>query len=294
MSNLMKNVETVNSVVRTLLVFTIVGGIGAASWFGYSTYQANQNMGQTLGKTQEELNTARSELEVKTHQLVQKSNELIQKEEMLVEKDGQIEDLNVEIFEKDEKIVKLDTAIRLLKVDHRLARIKIVEQGMNAETKRPFTIVEFQEVNDENQPIDDPKRFTLKGDTVYVDTWVVKFEDRYIEEADILRSTSMCMFKTIYGNIDGPEGGYKLEKEGTRPKAYGRGTKLNDFEKKIWDDFWTIANSPDQAKNLGIRAIHGETNFIKAVPGKVYKIELRSSGGITTKPGEDLPSPNRS
>jgi hypothetical protein len=290
----MKNVETLNSVIRTVLALAIVGGISAAGWFGYSTYQENQNMEQTLDQTKEDLDTARTELEIKANELTKKNKELVQKDELIVEKDGQIEDLNVEIVIKDEEIVKLDTAIRLLKVDHRLAIIKVLEQGLDPETKKTFTIVEFQEVNDESKPIDDPKQFRLKGDTVYIDTWVVKFEDRYIEEADILRSTSMCMFKSIYGNMDGPEGGYKLEKEGTRPNAYGRGTALNDFEKKIWNDFWTIANSPERAKDLGIRAIHGDANFIKVMPGKSYRIELRSSGGLTTKPGEDLPSPNRS
>src|SRR5690606_35677311 len=41
MAGFMKAIETVNSAVRTLVAVVLVGMLGVAGWFGYSTYNAN-------------------------------------------------------------------------------------------------------------------------------------------------------------------------------------------------------------------------------------------------------------
>ena len=66
--------------------------------------------------------------------------------------------------------------------------------------------------------------------TVYIDCWIVKFDDKYIEEAALHRSTSLCLFKSIYGELDGPVASYSLEEVGARPMAYARGSKLTEFD----------------------------------------------------------------
>ena len=35
------------------------------------------------------------------------------------------------------------------------------------------------------------------------------------------------------------------------------------------------------ARQMGVRAIHGEAPFIETRPGKTYSVELRASGGLT-------------
>jgi len=54
---------------------------------------------------------------------------------------------------------------------------------------------------------------------------------------------------------------------------------LSDFEKKIWDDFWRIANDPQRSAELGIRALHGDAVSIKVEKGKTYRVTVRASGG---------------
>ena len=119
---------------------------------------------------------------------------LKKKDDQLREKEVEINDLNVEIEEKDEQIVKLDTSLRLLKVDHRLADIKVLDIK-NDENGKSILEVEFQEINDEGEPIDDAKPFSLIGDEIRIDAWVVQFDDKYVEQADLDRSTSICLFK---------------------------------------------------------------------------------------------------
>jgi hypothetical protein len=121
---------------------------------------------------------------------------------------------------------------------------------------------------------------------IYVDYLTVQFEDKYIEKSDLDRATSIALFQRIFGEHQEPAKGFQLDTVGTRPTAYARGTQMSDFEKKIWDDFWLIANDQKRAQELGIDALQGKAVAIRAQPGKSYEIKLRSTGDITIRPIE--------
>jgi hypothetical protein len=61
---------------------------------------------------------------------------------------------------------------------------------------------------------------------------------------------------------------------------------MSDFERKIWNDFWLIANDNSRAAELGIFAAHGSAVSMRVKPGMSYQIELRSTGTMTMKPVE--------
>jgi hypothetical protein len=119
----------------------------------------------------------------------------------------------------------------------------------------------------------------------------VNFEDKYIEKSAINRATSIALFQRIFGEHQEPAKGFQLDTVGTRPTAYARGTQMSDFEKRIWDDFWLIANDNNRAKELGIDAMQGKAVAIRAQPGKSYEIKLRSTGDITIRPIEPKAAP---
>jgi hypothetical protein len=293
----MESIKTINSAVRTILATVVIGGVGFGSWFGYTTYRGNEI---ELSNAQAELKTKNNTIETLNGQLSEKDKLLTMKEEQLAEKDvelaekdNEISALNVDIEEKKVEIARLETSLHLLKVTHRLARLTVIDQITDEETGEIKTVVEFVEVNDDGQPIDVPRKFDIKGDVVYVDNWVVKFDDKYIEQADIDRSTSLCLFRRIFGEFQEPNEGYELDRRGTRPTAYARGGEMTPFERKIWDDFWNIANDPAKAKQLGIRAAHGEAVSIKVRKGKAYKVLLRSTGDLSLAPDEMATVDNR-
>ena len=106
-------------------------------------------------------------------------------------------------------------------------------------------------------------------------------------------ATSIALFQRIFGEHQEPAKGFQLDTVGTRPTAYARGTQMSDFEKKIWDDFWLIANDNKRAQELGIDAIQGKAVAIRAQPGKSYEIKLRSTGDMTIRPIESKAPPAR-
>ena len=253
MSKLMENVKTVNSVVRTGIFACLMGGLGYGSYVGYNEYI---KPGIEAKKVFAELDELKAEYQLK-------SNELDQT-----------------IIEND----KLKTSNRLLKVDRRMANIEILDLLKN-ENGEPSMQVRFTELDRNNQPLSAPKEFELRGDKMYVDCLVVKFDDKYIEQADALRSASLCVFKSIFGNLDGPEGSKPLDthSQDDYPAVYTDNAKSR-FEQQIWGDFWRLANDEQSQEELGIRAIHGQANYMKVQKGKIYKVTVRASGAPSLEP----------
>ena len=193
------------------------------------------------------------------------------------------------------KAERLEVAMQLLKVQHRVARLKVLDQrevaaptadSSDAEAKKLVTRIEFVEVNDDGQPIGKPREFDIEGDLVFIDYLRVTFDDRYIELSDLDRSTAICLFQRIFGEHQEPIDGFQIDDVGTRPTAYARGGEMSDFERKIWNDFWSIANDPQRAAELGIHAAHEVASAMRVQPGKTYEVKLRSTGDMTIRPVE--------
>ena len=250
MRSVNETMRTVNTTLRTLIMTVLVG---AAGYGGYVAYDMYHEPHKQLADKQAELEKALENLESNKKKLAETAAELD----------------------------RTKVAMQLLKVRHRLARLKCLEQKPNPETGKLESTVEFVEVNDEGLPIGQPKQFKLAGDLVYLDYLTVKFDDKYIEQSDLDRSTAIALFQRIFGEHEEPIKGQRLDDVGTRPTAYARGTPMSDFEKKIWDDFWLIANDPTRARELGIIAINGEAPSMRVQPGKTYEIDLRATGDMS-------------
>jgi hypothetical protein len=277
-------ISNVNSALRNLLLLVLIAGAGIAGYKGYDLYNAPR---QQLADKQAELEKAAASLKQVTDDLAVKQKE--------------VTELGSKLTETKEKLEKVELAKKLLLVQHRLARLKVLDQHEVASlnpvtpsdgTKTPpsksnvLTKVEFTEVNEHGEAIGQSKQFEIDGDMVYVDYLNVTFDDKFVEQADLDRSTSLVLFQRVFGEHQQPVQGFQLDTVGTRPTAYGRGTETSDFEKKIWDDFWLIANDPKRAADLGIRAANGEAVSIRVRPGKTYEIDLKASGGMTIRPVE--------
>ena len=115
--------------------------------------------------------------------------------------------------------------------------------------RRAFrTTLEFFEVNSEGAPIDEQRRqFEIEGDRVYVECLVAKFEDKYVEQADLDRATAICLFQRIFGEYQQPQDGFRIDEIGSSPTSYARGGKMSEFEKTIWKDFWEFASNPQKS-----------------------------------------------
>jgi hypothetical protein len=265
--SLIDSVKTLNSAIRTGLLAVLVAVVGTVGFFGYSEYTKRERLirdqTEKIKETEEQVAVLQSDLQ----------NRL-----------AEIEALNINLQQKIEIIEKLETAMHLLKTDQRLAQLRVLNIERNESGVAVTTDLEFVEFSPTGDPLSEPKRFSLPGDVIYIDNWVVKFDDQYVERADIERGTSLCLFRRVFSEEQTPMQGFSLDEVGMRPQAYARGGVLTEFEKKLWSEFWEFANDPVQATKMGIRAANGEAVSIKVREGKVYEISLRASGGLSIEP----------
>lgn len=267
MGSIVDSVRALNSAVRTALATIFVAVLAFATYFGYSEYTERDRLFQDQ---QAQIEDAKAQV--------------VSLQTTLADKDGQIRQLGEDIQIKDEQIVKLETSVQLLKTDQRLARLNVLAIERDADGRALQSRLEFVELSPQGEPISEPKRFELPGDLVYVDNWIIKFDDRYIEKGDIERGTSLCLFRRIFSEQQLPTEGISLDEVGMRPQAYSRGGVATEFEQKLWSDFWEFANDPQRAAEMGIRAANGEAISIKVRESKSYNIELRTSGGLSIQP----------
>ena len=249
MSNVISNLS---QIVRGLVAIIILTLVGSGGWVVYQTY----------------------------HERVLLDRELQEKTIALAEKTAEVERLTKENQ-------KLHLALRLLKIDHRVAEISVLDQQDGPEHLR--TRFQFVELTKDGSPIGEKKVFTIEGNTIYVDAWVIKYADELIEKGDPLRSTSVCLFRRIFGEYQEPSEGFPLDPSGSRPAVYSQGNEISPVERDIWTNFWQYANNPAKMKQAGLRAVHGEAPSVRLEPGKLYKLELRASAGLSIV-AEDLPA----
>jgi len=273
---MLKSLDSFSNFIRAVVSLGVLGVVGAGGWLGWNHYHGRD---LALERTEGDLKAALQERDDLARDVA------TQKEEIGV--------LQVDVAAKAREIERLATALNLLKVDHRIAQIDVLrrEEGVPGDASTLTTTFTFVEVDGAGQPLEQPRQFTIDGDVVYVEAWVVKFEDKLVEEGDPLRGTSICLFRRIFGEHQQPSEGFPIEAVGSRPAAYSRGSEPSDVEKEIWTNFWDYATDRAKAQAAGVRVADVEAKANKLLPGKRYRVELRSSGGLSIVP-EDAPQPS--
>lgn len=269
---LAKTVELANQSVRTGISLTLLLAAVVGGYWGYSKYQGSQQAWEDLST---ELTAAQAEL--------------VSAQAARAELQAQVAEQAATIETQGRELERLATAIRLLKVDHRVAQIAVRRQWTDEETGGLLTQFEFVEIDAQGRPLTTPQLITIEGAVAYIDAWVVKYRDEHVEQGDPLRSTSVCLFRRVFGENQKPSEGHPLDPVGLRPAAYSPGDAMTPAEVEIWENFWEYANDPVRAEEAGVRAAQGEAPSIQLQEGRRYTLTLRASGGLTIV-ADDSPS----
>lgn len=279
-----QRLAVLNQAVRTFMLLALTGLLGYGGYYGYQRYVVPAR----------ELETVRADFE-------RVQNELLESRK-------QIEQQTIEIKKLSDENDRLTTSLRLIKVDRRLAYLTVTDMGPDPETGETLMKVLFTEVDLDGRQVGKRRVFSLKGGLLNVDCWLAKFEDKYIEQADLVRGTSLCIIRGIRGDKDT---GLQSIDEGAayadalpggdgadpRPPAYQTLGQISDLEQKIWSDFWRVANDNQLQQELGLRAVHGQVNYIQVEAGATYQLDLRASDGgsirrVDQPPAVALPQPD--
>lgn len=265
-------IQSTIAVVRTLLLGGLVVVAGWWTWF----------LRGKLGEGEEQLLQTRAQVTALTEEAQKREAHIEELDRTLVQRERTIEEQQATIATKEAEILALDAALELLKIDHRLAEIRVLEQQTD-EQGAVHTVVRFVELGPDGEPLSEGIEARVEGRTVYVETLVIKFDDRFVEEGDALRGTSICLFRRLFGENQRPIDGVEIDAAGEQPLVYRGDDPTPPLHRDLWNRFWEYANDPDLAHERGVRAIHGEAPFIELRPDRRYRVELRSSGGLTIR-----------
>ena len=259
------------NVTLFLLTLCIGGAVALGGWWTLF-------LRERFGDNEAELAERQQRIELLTEEVSAKDAHIDQL-------DGEILVLDERVDNLEQDVVRLETSLQLIKVDHRLAELEVLEQFPDPEDpEKTISRVRFVEFDVDGVALGEPKDFEIRGKSVYVETLIVKFEDSLVESGDPLRGSSICLFRRLFGEDQEPSQGEAIDTAGTQPLVYGGDTLPDPSIEALWRDFWDLANDPDQAQERGVRAMHGEAPFIEVRPGKKYQLTLRASGGLSIKP----------
>jgi hypothetical protein len=261
--------QSAAALIRTLL---LGGALVLAGWWTWF-------LRGKLGDGERRLAESQAQVAGLTEDLRAREARIEELGQTLVERDAEIEAQRAEIL-------ALGAALELLKVDHRLAEIRVLDQGSDSDGA-PYTRVQFVELGPDGEPLGEGVEAIVRGRTVYVETLVIKFDDSFVESGDALRGTSICLFRRLFGEDQRPTDGIPIDTAGEQPLVYAGDEPPPPLHRDLWNRFWEYANDPELASERGVRAIHGEAPFIELRPGRRYRVELRASGGLSIRTLED-------
>lgn len=188
------------------------------------------------------------------------------------------------IEELERRKSELEAFVRRLAYLERRAQVVILDRTEDAEGGPPTVRLRFVEVDAQGTPFGQEREFTLRGEEVYFDGLVIKFEDRYIEAGDALRGHAILLFRRVFTNKLQPDDGYPLDERGLRPEVYAAQAAPTPLERELWARFWEYANDPKAAQDKGVRTLHGQAVYIRPRKNMVYLLELRSTGELSIRP----------
>jgi hypothetical protein len=191
--------------------------------------------------------------------------------------------LEQEVGRLEGEVAKRDLQLQYLRARTRLARAdRVAREADPAARGGARTRFRFQELGEDGKPLGPAQHFEVDGDLAYFDALVVKFEDSFVEQNDLLRGSSLLLFRRIYGEHQSPADGFPIDTVGQRPHGYESAGE-SEFHRDLWRRFWDYALDPEVVRRAGVRTMHGEAPYVKLQPGRAYELELRLSEGLVIR-----------
>jgi len=172
--------------------------------------------------------------------------------------------------------------IQRLSRSRRLAHLNIQDQPVGANGAITSTTVEFIELDDAGSELA-RQTFTIPGDVLFVDAWTVKFDPERVAEGDPLMGKTLVLLRRIYSDRLPPKEGFLIDTPGAIPPGYAA-SDAGQFEKKLWEGFWSMATDAGVASEMGVRVAQGEAVYKPVRTGQTYELIADAAGGISLTP----------
>jgi hypothetical protein len=190
--------------------------------------------------------------------------------------------LRRELDTQRERAEQLRVVVGRLGAERRVADVMVTEQSESAGIVHTGLL--FVEYAKDGSPLPG-KHFTIEGKLAHIDAMVIKFDGKFVQDADPLRGRSIALFTRIYGETQNPANGFPIDEPGKIPDIYrGADKSVSRFEQDLWTNFWKLADDPAYRDSMGVRIAQGEAVWRSFEPGWLYTLTLESNGGLNISP----------
>jgi hypothetical protein len=193
-----------------------------------------------------------------------------------------IQELSALNAQLETRLAERKAMIERLSRTRRVAHVQVVEQKVNESGKIAETSIQFIELDDAGSELA-RQSFTLPGDVLFIDAWTVKFDHEQVAQGSPLMGRTMVLLKRVYSDQMKPADGIAIDTPGAVPPGYAA-TEQGTFEKRIWENFWSLATDLQHARELGVRVAQGEAVYKPVRAGQTYELIVDASGGISLTP----------
>lgn len=190
--------------------------------------------------------------------------------------------LNRKVNQLEQEKAQLVRFAERLSASQRVAQINVLEQSVD-DLGMPVTVLRWQEISADGL-LGPPAVVEVYGKQVYVESLVIKFEHKHVGDGDVGRSTSLAMFRRIFGDYQSPHSAPELDRYRPPPLAYSGADSLAPG---LWDRFWEMVDDPRVAKRYGVRVAQCEAPSVPMAAGQVWELSLDAAGGINFRRMDD-------
>ncbi|OGX10797.1 MAG: hypothetical protein A2351_04675 [Omnitrophica bacterium RIFOXYB12_FULL_50_7] len=176
-----------------------------------------------------------------------------------------------------------------LSADTRIADVLVTKSEYDETTKRIKTTIKFLEYDAKGKVLA-PKYFVFDGNIIQFQSLVIRFQDKFIHAGDRLRGKSAYLFMKTFVLAGANTQEYVITDLEAIPAGYRVAGEANEFEAKLWKDFWAYALDPAKRDRVGIKNAQIEAPGSMFLPGTIYTLRIEHDGGIRidTKPVPEI------
>ncbi len=173
----------------------------------------------------------------------------------------------------------LRKVIERLTAETRMADVLVTKSEFDEATKKIKTTIKFLEYDAQGKPLE-PKYFTFAGNVIQFQSLVIRFSDKLVEAGDRLRGKSAAFFMKAFVLDGANTQEFDITKANEVPGGYRISEKANEFEMKLWQEFWNYALDPKKRERAGIKNAQIEAPGSMFLPGTIYTLKIEHDGGL--------------
>ncbi len=173
----------------------------------------------------------------------------------------------------------LRQVIERLSADSRVAEVLVTASRYDEKTEKIETTIKFLEYDAQGKPLE-AHYLTFQGNIIQFQALVIRFQDKLVKAGDKIRGKSAYLFLRAFILDNKNTQVFDLTPIDAIPQGYKIPGTQNEFEMKLWEEFWQYALDPKARERMGIKNAQIEAPGSMFLPGTIYTLRIEHDGGL--------------